>query len=219
MNGPHVDILQLAQLKLSDDKLDQLWSNNNPRDLLLECNCIEELENEEFDEIPNYTDRYFDYHADSKQTLTNELRQVILDTLDIDCDDSGICPICYYVNEFGAGNHCKHYLGCLVGNDLFSTSEIYSSFVETRENITQLHDVDQNKLRKFEKRYSSSANEKLRNLIMLSANTKLSDFNVLVQANCVIKGERLESDNSMLSEVFRPTYCNNRSLLQKLIDL
>ena len=81
VDGPLIDPVRLAKLDLTDDEYDQLVNENNYRDLLLECRCVEEIELGEFNGGPGASDVFYRYEASSKSQLSAELRRIILDKL------------------------------------------------------------------------------------------------------------------------------------------
>ena len=81
MEGPDIDLLSLAGLQLTDSEEDSLWSMTNPRDLLLECGCIDETLQREDEERINCADKYFTYRAPNRKVLVAELREAILRTI------------------------------------------------------------------------------------------------------------------------------------------
>lgn len=82
IEGPDIDLTSIAELDLSDDQLDTLWSWTNSRDLLLSCPCVEEFCEEEIDDNPEASDSYYRYVAASKAVLRDELQEAISKILD-----------------------------------------------------------------------------------------------------------------------------------------
>jgi hypothetical protein len=78
MEGPRLDLLELAGLELTDSERDDIWGETNPRDLLLKCPSVYEMEDYTIDEMPGYSDIYYKYEAPSKEVLVLELRKAIL---------------------------------------------------------------------------------------------------------------------------------------------
>ncbi len=87
MDGPSINLVAFAGLELTAEEREQLWQNTNPRDLLLECECVDEIEDDdgEYDDEdddagdqPGQSDRYYTYEVPSKEHLAAELKQVIL---------------------------------------------------------------------------------------------------------------------------------------------
>ena len=79
IDGPGIDLLELAGLDLSDEDHDRLWNDLSPRALLAECECVEEFEEGDDDGFPS--DVWYSYEATSKERLSDELRTVILERL------------------------------------------------------------------------------------------------------------------------------------------
>lgn len=77
MEGPEINLVELAGLKLTEDQENQLWDVVSRRDLLLSCDCCEEMLLEESDAIPGLSDSYFQYRCTSRQQLAEELREAI----------------------------------------------------------------------------------------------------------------------------------------------
>jgi hypothetical protein len=77
VDGPNIDLIKTAGLNLSDRDWDQLWGNINPRDLLLECACIEETDVDESDNFPGQSDAFYRYEATSLEKLKSELKESI----------------------------------------------------------------------------------------------------------------------------------------------
>jgi len=60
MDGPHESIFAIAGIELSEEEHEKLVEVTNQRDLLNECQSVEEIETLETD-TPCYSDRYFRY--------------------------------------------------------------------------------------------------------------------------------------------------------------
>jgi hypothetical protein len=81
MEGPELELLELTKLALSDDETDKIWSEMDPRDLLLECPSVLEMEDYEIDEMPGMSDVYYTYEVANKAVLASELRKAVLSIL------------------------------------------------------------------------------------------------------------------------------------------
>ena len=78
------DLVIFAELPpLEDDEDDKLWGNTNEVDLLEECEWadFEWQDEDDIEDIPLYTDRYFTVYTTDIKKLKKELRKVIQDKL------------------------------------------------------------------------------------------------------------------------------------------
>ncbi len=81
MEGPDLDLVAFAGLELSDEEHDRLVENTTDRDLLCECESVQENEMYEVDEIPGMSDVYYEYCVSYPEGLREELRTLILDRI------------------------------------------------------------------------------------------------------------------------------------------
>jgi len=85
MNGlDFFDLVEFAGLPpLKDDEHDLLWGHSNEVDLLEACQStyVEWQDEDDVEDIPLYTDRYFTVYTADIQKLKEELRKVIQDKL------------------------------------------------------------------------------------------------------------------------------------------
>jgi hypothetical protein len=86
MDGPHIDLLETADMNLTDEQCNLLWDAINPRDLLLLCPSVEEFVTGESDCIPGMSDEFYEYEVTgngkpAQELLRDELREVIIDIL------------------------------------------------------------------------------------------------------------------------------------------
>lgn len=79
MDGPDLDLIDLSGLSLTDDEVDRLWNDVSPRELLIEHLECEEVEIEEIDHAPGFTDRYVQYHCGGRSDFVMRLRETILE--------------------------------------------------------------------------------------------------------------------------------------------
>jgi len=81
MDGPDLDLVAFAGLELSDEESDRLVDETNMRDLLCECESVQEVEKYEVDEIPGMSDVYYEYRVSDPVGLREEVRTLILDRI------------------------------------------------------------------------------------------------------------------------------------------
>ena len=77
MNGPSVDLLEIAGYEWTPELNDAVWGEYNWKSLLEECSSIEIIEVEEHDEIPGMSDKYFWVAVDDEEKFKEELRGMI----------------------------------------------------------------------------------------------------------------------------------------------
>ena len=77
IEGPDLDLLEFSGLELSEDDEERLWGDTNPRDLLMECPSVEEVELEEIDDQPGLSDSEYEYVVRDEEKFRKELRAVI----------------------------------------------------------------------------------------------------------------------------------------------
>jgi hypothetical protein len=82
IEGPNVNLLELAGVKLDEATEQRLWDNINARDLLLLCPSCEEILLEEVDEFPGMSDSFFEYQCGDRAQLAIELAASIRSVLD-----------------------------------------------------------------------------------------------------------------------------------------
>lgn len=75
IEGPNLDLLEIAGLSLSEEDEEYLWGRVSRRDLLLSTSCEETLVNQ-IDDAPGLADYYYEYTA-HRSTLRDELRAAI----------------------------------------------------------------------------------------------------------------------------------------------
>jgi hypothetical protein len=83
MSGPDIDLLKESGLTLFDEEIEGVFDNINARDLLLECECVNEDEEYGEDWAPGMSDAYYQYYAPSKSHFQRELRAVLLAHLSV----------------------------------------------------------------------------------------------------------------------------------------
>jgi hypothetical protein len=75
IDGPHIDLVGLAGIQLSDDEHDRLWDDTSPRDLLVDILDCEEIELYEIDDMPGRSDRFFEYRCGPREEFIEKLRK------------------------------------------------------------------------------------------------------------------------------------------------
>jgi len=81
MDGPDLDLVAFAGLELTDEESDRLVDETNMRDLLCECESVQEVEKYEVDEITGMSDVYYEYCVSFPEGLRGELRTLILERI------------------------------------------------------------------------------------------------------------------------------------------
>jgi len=81
MDGPDLDPVTFSGLELSDEESDRLVDETNMRDLLCECESVQEVEKYEVDEITGMSDVYYEYCVSYPEGLRDELRTLILERI------------------------------------------------------------------------------------------------------------------------------------------
>lgn len=82
IDGPEKSIERLSGLSLTDDQWEFIFDNFNERQLLLECDSLVEIEEEEFEGGPGQSDTYYRYEADAPEEFKRELAALILEKLE-----------------------------------------------------------------------------------------------------------------------------------------
>ena len=79
VDGPGIDLLELAGLDLTDEEHDRIWNAISPRDLLVEelSEVCEEIELSEFEGGPGQSDTFYEYHCANKTAFVAQLRRVL----------------------------------------------------------------------------------------------------------------------------------------------
>ena len=84
MDGLDIDLIDYCGLpELSDTEHDKLWCKTNPVGLLESCQwaSFDWQDEDEIENVPLYTDRYFTVTTTDEEKLKQELREVILSEL------------------------------------------------------------------------------------------------------------------------------------------
>ena len=89
MDGPDTDVLDCADINLSEEQWDELWSETSLYYLLEECAWIDKETVHEDEDRPLYSDAYFKYSVSSAnlEKFKAELRDVILSKLNLSDED------------------------------------------------------------------------------------------------------------------------------------
>ena len=80
MDGLDIDLIDYCGLpELSDTEHDKLWGKTNPLDLLESCQWafFDWQDEDEIENVPLYTDRYFTVTTTDEEKLKQELRETI----------------------------------------------------------------------------------------------------------------------------------------------
>lgn len=76
IEGPDIDLVELAGLNLSDEQEFKLWEQITPRDLLVNDLWCEEIELEEQDDIPGMSDSVYEYRCGEREEFILRLRNL-----------------------------------------------------------------------------------------------------------------------------------------------
>ena len=79
MDGIDIDLLEWAGIDCTEDESEELWSEYSPIGLLRECAnaYIEYSDDDEFDERPGYSDRYFNVEViGDPNNLKKEIKEL-----------------------------------------------------------------------------------------------------------------------------------------------
>ncbi|HIC23927.1 MAG TPA: hypothetical protein EYO84_10900, partial [Planctomycetes bacterium] len=89
MNGPDIDLLRFAGIRFwlfSDEQHDALWSDTSELGLLEECWSVDR-DSLGTNEIPLYSDEYFEFTVSSPIRFQAELRNIISERLNLSDED------------------------------------------------------------------------------------------------------------------------------------
>ena len=82
MNGLNKDLIAWSGLRaLTDEEHDMLWGEINEHDLLERCDAAEICFLRADDELPGYSDEYYEVHCEDQNRLKIELRDLIASLL------------------------------------------------------------------------------------------------------------------------------------------
>lgn len=79
MDGPSVDLFQIARLECTDELHDKVWGRHNWKDLLDECGSATIIETGDQDDMPGMSDVFYWVAVDDEERFRAELRAVLLD--------------------------------------------------------------------------------------------------------------------------------------------
>jgi len=77
MDGPSVDLFEIAGFEWTSELNDAVWSNYNWKSLLEECGSVEIIETDRHDQVPGMSDVFFWVAIDDPKIFKKQLRTVI----------------------------------------------------------------------------------------------------------------------------------------------
>ena len=81
MDGPTVNLFEIADLEETDELSDAVWGNHNWQRLLEQCRSAEIISLEEYDYVPGQSDVTFWIAIDDPIKFKRQLRKVLLGCL------------------------------------------------------------------------------------------------------------------------------------------
>ena len=83
MDGPHIDLVEVSGLNLSMSDEEQLWETISSIDLIRDYSLCEIIETDLIDEVPGYSDQYYECYCGDKVEFKRKLKEAIKDVLGI----------------------------------------------------------------------------------------------------------------------------------------
>lgn len=78
IEGPSVDLIALSGVQLTEGEEEKIWEEISPRTLLVEILDCEEIELEEFDEVPGMSDKVYEYRCGPREEFIERLSDALL---------------------------------------------------------------------------------------------------------------------------------------------